>query len=70
MTALSELQGGSPAAAAASRTAAAAAVGGKGWRKLVAEYRRRLLHVVKAKYGEDMRQFECGMLQSALACCW
>jgi hypothetical protein len=55
MTAMSELQGGrSSASAAASRAAAEGAVAGKGWRKLVAEYRRRLLHVVKAKYGEKL----------------
>jgi hypothetical protein len=53
LKALSELQGGCAAAAAASRAAAAAAVGGKGWHELVCEYRSRLLHVVKAKYGED-----------------
>jgi hypothetical protein len=65
LTALSELQGGgSSSAAAASRAAAADAVGGKGWRKLVEEYRRRLLHVVKAKYGEDMHHHQCSVLQS------
>jgi hypothetical protein len=59
MKALSELQGGgSSAAAASSRAAAAAAVGGKCWRKLVCEYRSRLLHVVKAKYGEGWRTHE------------
>jgi hypothetical protein len=58
MSALSELQGGSAAAASASRAAADDAVGGKGWRKLVSEYRSRLLHVVKAKYGEDFK-FRC-----------
>ncbi|KAF6265731.1 Sodium/hydrogen exchanger family-domain-containing protein [Scenedesmus sp. NREL 46B-D3] len=61
--ALSEHQGGSAAAAAAaaaSRAAADEAVGGKGWRQLVSEYRSRLLHVVKAKYGELYQHFELG----------
>ncbi|WIA14531.1 hypothetical protein OEZ85_003050 [Tetradesmus obliquus] len=60
LKALSELQGGSSAAAASSKAAAAAAVGGRGWRQLVCEYRSRLLHVVKAKYGELYQHFELG----------
>lgn len=50
--ALSETQGASVQAAAVTKGAAESAVGGHGWRELVAEYRRRLLHVVKATYGE------------------
>eukprot|EP00878_Enallax_costatus_P006804 GHUV01007132.1.p1 GENE.GHUV01007132.1~~GHUV01007132.1.p1 ORF type:complete len:889 (+),score=286.27 GHUV01007132.1:1018-3684(+) len=47
-------------AAVATREAAASAVGGHGRLQLLAEYRARLLRVVKATYGDLYQHFELG----------